>query len=242
MDDARRFRHRPHWAARVLLSLGLLMTLIVPMSNSGCSLGVMAGKMLFGDPMKTCEFTQVTGVDLTKDMKRVVVLCTVPSSAQSSYAALDMSLVDGITTHLKRKGVEVVKQNDVATWIDDHGGLKGDPADSAARIAQDFDVDYVLHVAVENYSDREPESANLYRGHANALLTAFQVSAPKKGGHKQTLQVFVREFSTEYPKHNPVPADTQSPAIFQKRFVDRLSLQFAQHYYNHRMSEEIDAT
>jgi len=211
---------------------------VLILETSGCSLFVMAGKMVFGDPLTASAFTQATGVNLVKDDKRVVVLCSVPEFANSGSPALDLDLVDAISVQLRRNGVNMVSQNEVANWIENQGGLPGDAADIASQAAGELKTDYILHVNVENFSIREENSSDLFRGRTVASVTGFAVT--EVDGLKQALQIFTRDFKSVYPAHHPVSAVSISERAFRKRYFDRIGVQLSHMFYDHRIADEME--
>src|SRR5690606_36217545 len=98
--------------ALVLLAAGL----------PGSSLVTMAGKMIFGDPVMPCAFTNMTRVDLAKEGKTVVVVCSTPEAVKSDFPSLNIDLLDGVARQLNRREIKVVSPDDVAAWMDDNGG------------------------------------------------------------------------------------------------------------------------
>ncbi|MFO1023284.1 MAG: hypothetical protein U0903_21730 [Planctomycetales bacterium] len=75
---------------RSLLLMGAGAALLLPLS--GCSLGVMAGKMLFGDPLIGDDFKGTTGKTLTEKGKKVAVICNAPESVRDEFSALSVDL------------------------------------------------------------------------------------------------------------------------------------------------------
>jgi hypothetical protein len=124
MDDA---KSAQTWNGfRLSRPVALLMACAVGFSQPGCSLFVMAGKMFFGDPAATSTFTQSTRVDLVKEGKRILVICSTPDAVKTNFPSVDFDLLDGVTRRLKVRGIKVVDPDNVATWLDDHGGRWND--------------------------------------------------------------------------------------------------------------------
>jgi hypothetical protein len=194
----------------------------------GCSLGVMAGKMLMGEPLSPAEFHTMTRVDLTKGKHTVLVVCNAPESIDQENSTLSYDLIDGITRRLKLHGVKVVNPDRVAAWIDEHGGIGGDPSE----LAQDFETDFIILIEVQTFSYREPNSPKLLRGQSTGFIRAFEVD--EVGGQPVTNTVFVNEFNSIYPKHQPVSEMGRSSLIFQKEYMDRFCDHIAEKFYDHR--------
>jgi len=212
----------------------LLVICGLTLLQSGCSLFVMAGKMVFGDPQVNSEFMRSTGVDLGKGKHQVMVIASLPAAVKVSYPSVELDLQDEVARRLKRQGVHTINADEVGAWLDDHGG----DWDSVDELAQDFDVDYIIHIRAHKFDHREHNSQDLFRGRAQGDVIGYQVIT--QGERRRALGVFTREFSSEHPRNFAVSVDEKSEAVFQKEFLDRLSHQLAMRFYNHRMSEEVE--
>jgi hypothetical protein len=212
----------------------LLVICSLTLLQSGCSLLVMAGKMVFGDPQVNSEFMRSTGIDLGKGKHQVMVIATLPAAVKVSYPSVELDLQDEVGRRLKRQGVRTVDADDVGTWLDDHGGAW----DSVDALAQDFDVDYIIHIRAHKFDHRENNSPDLFRGRAQGDVIVYQVIS--QGERRRALGVFTREFSSEHPRNFAVSVDEKSETVFQKEYLSRLSHELAMRFYSHRMSEEIE--
>lgn len=220
---------------RFVLLLGLLAATLLTFSQTGCSLFVMAGKMLMGDPLITSPFEQMSKVNLVKDQKKVLVICSTPEYIKNDYPSLNFDLTDGIITKMKRRGIEVVDSSELTSWFDENGG-KTDYKPS--ELAQQFDVDYIVRVDLDRFDYREENSPQLFRGRANGQASAYEVR--KQGDHKFAVQVFVREVQSVYPAQHPVFRDQSgTPKTFRKRYLDIVSNEVASYFYDTRPSEHM---
>jgi hypothetical protein len=204
----------------------------------GCSLFVMAGKMLTGDPLQTAQFKAMTGVDLSKGKHRVAVVCTVPAAVGEELASLNADLIEGITRRMRIHGVNVVSATEMARWLDDNGGVVRDPS----AVAHAFDVDYVAWIDLQAFSlredlTREKNVAHLLRGRAQGFIRAFKVE--EVNGERLALGVYNTEFNIVYPPHQPVQEIGRSALLFQKDFIDRVCLQLSEQFYDHRPGTDI---
>ena len=211
--------------------VGLCGTLAVTLP--GCSLGVMFGKMLIGEPKIPAEFRARTHVDLTKGKHSVLVVCTAPDSVDSENSTLAYDLIDGVTRRMKLHGVDVINPDRVASWIDEHGGIGTDPSE----LAKDFDSDYIVFIEVQSFSFREPSSPKLLRGQSSGFIRVFEIN--EVGEQKIPNTVFATEFASTYPKHQPVSEQGRSSLIFQKEYMDRFCDQLAEKFYDHRPGTDI---
>ena len=193
----------------------------------------MAGKMIYGDPKVTSKFTLGTGMDLAKDGKMVLVVCSIPESVRNEFPSIEFDLIDGTIRRLKRRGIQVVNPDDVASWIDDNGGYWEEPDE----LAEHFNADVIVHVDLSRFSYKEENSPSMYRGRAEGTLYGYEVR--KVGDEKQVREVFVREFIPVYPANSPIPAEVPV-RVFQKRFLDHVITQITQTLADHRISELIE--
>lgn len=196
---------------------------------TGCSLFVMAGKMIYGDPEIPSAFRTRTGVDLTKSEKAILVICSTPESIKSQMPSLDLDLSDSVTRRLKREGLNVVNPEDVARWVDDNGGRW----DHVSDLAGHFDVDYIAHVDLDQFTCRADNSPSMYRGQAYGKVDVYEVR--QEDGPKKTFQIFTNEFRTEYPPLYPLSSqDVSSETGFQQTFLGHVSTQLARYFHDYR--------
>ncbi|RMG35877.1 MAG: hypothetical protein D6725_11595 [Planctomycetota bacterium] len=227
----------------------LLFTCLV--TCSGCSLFVMAGKMLFGDPKMPSAFRLKTGINLEKDDYTVAVVCQTPEAIRLELPSLNFDLTEAIQRRLELRGIHTVDADDIADWLDDYGGRIG----PLTTLADRFKPDVIVVVEVEQYGVRDPNSLNMYRGRSHGTVTAYRVprydaqgrelspdavrkAKPKEIRIGKPLQVYVAEFRTEYPRHNPVSADQVSLRVFQRQFLDYLAKQLARQFHDYRYGSE----
>ncbi len=243
MDDVRdRQSNPPEFLCRRWVMYGEWLCFgVCLLGLAGCSLFVLAGKMILGDPAVPAAFEQSTGVELTEGDKKVVVLCSAPSMTEDGGRSINYEIVESVSRRMKRRGISLIDSNKVRTWMDDNGGRLDDPRD----LAEDFDADFIVYISLGRVTFREENSPSLYQGVANGEVFAYEVKRKKKKGEKQseeveTLEVFSQAFSTTYPDFHPISADQiESPRMFQKQFIDRICSQLAQMFYSHSVSEEI---
>ncbi|GAB4142977.1 MAG: hypothetical protein Tsb009_13750 [Planctomycetaceae bacterium] len=201
---------------------------------TGCSLFVMAGKMIYGDPKVTCAFTKQTGVNLAEERKKVVVLCTFPELSRGEYSSVGADIVENVTLRLKREGIVVVKSKKVYDWLDDRNGIWSDPDE----LAEAFDADYIVHIDLEEFTHRADNSPGMYQGRTVGNVYAYKI-VENEDGEKRADSVLASEFKSVYPPNNPVSVSKKSENTFLREYVDRISEQLAQYFYNHTVSSTI---
>lgn len=218
----------------------LIVTLLT--TTSGCSLFVMAGKALFGDPKATSALTAATGIELEENKRPVVIICSVPGRMLDRFPSLQIDLVDRLTRNMQIHDIKTVPSGDVARWYDDNGEW-GD----YSALAAEFHADHVLHVKVREFDYIVPESETLMQGRCEGDVTLHQVSR-RKGSNlfedseeRSVLvsQMFFKDFKTKFPTSYPVPRETKSEEQFLRLFMDRVALHIGQQVYSYHMSESV---
>lgn len=209
----------------------LLLLAVITVTLGGCSLGVMAGKMFKGEPLRTAEFHSMTGIDLGKGKHRIAVVCSTPASIESDLTSLNFDLIDGITRKMKVHGVDVVDPDVVAKWIDDSGGVVTDPT----AMVNAFDADFVAWIDIDAFSLHEDEKSKLLRGRTNGFVRVYK--AQDVGDGKTALAAFNSEFTSIFPSHQPISELSRTKLSFQKEYIDRLCSELAVKFYDHRPGE-----
>ncbi len=212
---------------RRLFAMVTLLTLATVLP--GCSLFVMAGKMFFGDPKSKCAFHRSTGVDLTEGRHRVLIVCNASHGIGSQYPTLQMDIVEHMTRELRRRNVDLVPADDVATWVDEHGGW-GD----LSRLAEKFSADYMVDIEVQSFSIGVPGSSELYQG-----KLAGRVHVTDFTGSSGPRTVMEESCGVTWPRTPMHRDEMHSQQMFADRFVRDLSGMLSQLLYDYRMSEAV---
>lgn len=224
------------YTLRCLLIAGLLTTC------SGCSLFVMAGKALFGDPKATSALTAATGIALEESKSPVVIICSVPGRMMDRFPSLQIDLVDRLTRNLEIHDIETVPSGDVARWYDDNGEW-GD----YSALAKEFRAQHVIHVELRVFDHVVPESETLMQGRCEGEITMHKIKRPKGSNlfeEKDTQavpinQVFFKDFKTQFPASYPVPRQSKTEDQFLRLFMDRVALHIGQQIYSYQLSEAV---
>lgn len=215
---------RSRWLLLPVIALVALSVL------PGCSLGIMAGKMLFGDPKAKSQFRRATGEDLTKGEKSLLIVCSAPYGILAKYPSIQIDIVDRMTRILDTHHVKVISSDDVAAWFDDHGEW-GD----FSELSDEFDADYIMHIEIESFSCEVPDSRNLLQGKADGKVTVLE--ADKKEPITVSM-AFERTFDVTFPSY-PVPRENKSEQLFIEGFLDRTAISLTHFLYDHRASETV---
>lgn len=211
---------------RTHLTAALVCALLV--SQSGCiNLGTMLGKTLFGDPYQPSLFRQQTGVNLEKEEAEVALACTTNMEVSRDFDALHLDLQDELSRQLRRREIPVSDINAINDALGSNGGAF-DP-DRISRAVPG--ARFMFHIAIERVSINVPDSINLRQGQANGTIRGYEVRTDDATGAKRVVQVFEHPIQVEYPDH-PVPVEHLSEKLFLQQFIDRVTSQVGQVFYD----------
>lgn len=230
---SRNWRQSKNWrSSLMLISVGVLCALMF--TQSGCSLFVMAGKTLMGDPKTPSLFSQKTRVKLEKDDKRVVVLCTIPEFLRADFSAVDRDIVDHVTRRFKIHGVQTVPTNQVDRWLSQNGGFWDDPSDAAQEFTE---ADYIIHFDLDSMSYHEQNSPGMFRGRSQGNVYVYE--AREVNDVRAAFVIFEHEFNSTYPRNYPISEDSTSERTFQERYVTRVADELARLFYDHVAGDDV---
>lgn len=215
----------------MIVRLGLILLLT---SMSGCSLFVMAGKALMGDPQMPSAFKIATGVDLTKADKKVMLLCSMPEFVISEHSAVDRDIIDQVYRRMKLQRIQCVNPDKVDSWLNQNGGMFEHPSE----LVNEIDTDYIVHYELQSVTFREPDSPTFYRGNANVRITVYEVNG--EDSSRQAFEIFQHEITSTYPRNFPMAADTMSERSFRDKYIGRLSNELAQLFYTYNLGDGLD--
>ncbi|HVJ67924.1 MAG TPA: hypothetical protein VM510_08075 [Caulifigura sp.] len=225
---------RASWTSRRLSRRSLLVATAFGVATSGCiNAGALMSKMILGDPVIESAFHQRTRVKLG-EKNHVIIFASAPVTVADDNHSLTYDVVGQMARRFELRKIKVVNPNDVSRIIDRKAG-SADPL----MLAREFpEADYLIHIKFNGYGIKEPNSPNLYRGYAAGLAYAWAARGGDKdeSGPRHVIQVFEQEFQVEHPKH-PVSRDSMSINAFEKQFVDEISKQLGNIFYDHATSE-----
>ena len=203
-----------------------LIAVALAVTQPGCSLFVMAGKMLWGDPKLPSAFWNATGVDLAESGDRVVVIARVPNYLSEERPNLELDLVLGVLDRLRQQGIQTVHVGKLVDWIDDRG-----TSDGVQAAADHFDVVYVIRIDLEQFSNSEDKSPLMLRGRATGGIYAHKVE--RVGEQRVERRVFERGFRTRHPRHQPVELGDVTKSVFVQRHLDEVCATLARFFHDH---------
>jgi hypothetical protein len=202
------------------------------LSQAGCTQVAVLGKWLVGDPKVDAAFKATTGKSLEKGA-RVALVCTAPDGLVSGYDAVALDLREELYNSMDRRGIVMVDADEVSDALDELGGTV-----DATELSRKLEIDYLLHVDVEFFDYRAPNSPRLFHGRAVGLVYGYEVrETPDSDLGQHAVQVFEREFHVEYPGPHPVPVDQTPERVFRNRFIDQIAADLGRLFYDFRTNE-----
>ena len=216
--------HAPRLRSTAVQLFVLVWLLLAP----GCiNVLAMGAKVFLGDPKVPAPFRERTGIDLEKGDRTVALVVDSPFSVSQEFDTLVVDLQDELLRRFKRRGVPVAAVDDVGQALDAAG------ADfNPAAIAQQLDVDVIIHVQIERLTDVENGNPSLFHGQAQGLVRGYEVRGRRGAPDRQVVEVYEESFNTTYPPSHPVPADQVTHRVFLQGFVRQLAADIGRQFYD----------
>jgi len=198
-----------------LFTLVLLLTaLVVP--TVGCLHGVLAtGIYLWqgGNVVPAqCE---------ALEDQRVVVVCRPPSSHEYRHAGAARTIGKRVSKMLAAnvEGIDVVSPQEVDNWVDEQDW------DNFKDLGRAVKATRVVYIELDDFSLYK--GATLYQGDADVRISVYDI---EDGGN----EVWERQVGQIlFPRNSGIPAADKSIQVFQRQFVEVVSDQVAQYFYEH---------
>ncbi len=203
-------------------SLILLSTLLLSLTVLNCT-GCVGGLAQLFYVLKGHEIPAQYN---ELDSNSVAVIVHTDASAYGSDSLSD-TLEKFITINLVANvpGVAIVPKIKVANWIDIHGTDQS----KLAKLGRDVGADYVLSVAVDDYSIRE--GSTIYKGKAEVTISVVD----SESGDSTYVAGPDR---LEYPE-NGRPAIQTDDRKFEMFYLSWLSEQISKQFYKHDPTQEV---
>jgi len=210
------------------LAVAVAVMLLLSVGLSGCrALGYL---LYLGAP--NMPKTVQAEFDGLKDQKVAVVMFA-DYNVLYEYPAARLELSKMIQVELTKnvKGIEVVEPEKVLTY--QLSNIDWESMDKS-RLGRVFDADYVLYIALVEFSTREPGSLNIFRGRITAEASLYQSSGPERSACVWS----DHDMRVMYPPKTPLAQlhqdDRQIRYVTERLFADMLAKKF----YKYKVSKE----
>jgi hypothetical protein len=190
---------------------------------------VMLAYLIGGPPSIEPDFDAQTNKSMTAKDVTVAVVCYAPTEVRFDFADIDKELGTYVAHRLHQHHVQVVSPDRIHAWLDENPDW-----DKAEEIGQAFEAAYVVYIDLENYSLYEKNSANLYRGRSEAIVSVFEMDAD---GHGE--KIYSKEVHSEFPLHAPRSTSEVTYQTFKRQYLSRLSEEIGRLFYEHYFGDNI---
>ena len=207
--------------ARIWLAALPFCVLLLTTAAAGCSALSTITWVINGDRKVEAEFPGLEG-------KRVAVVCISDAQSYASPTSPPMLLARTVTDilRLKVKEVEMVRQDEIADWMDHNDWNSIDYREIGAGVKADM----VVAIELRSYSLHEDKT--LYKGRA-----AFDVKVYDTAHSGNVVWRTTDEFS--FPRNSAVPVTETKESTFAKQFAFMLATRVSRCFYDYPAAEDI---
>lgn len=214
---------------RIFLTLLICGLLTLP----GCNYVVFLGYLIGGPPSIEPRFDADTGKSMTDYEVTVAVVCYTPTELKWDFDKIDYEVGKYVSFRLGEHKVKFVNPDIVRAWLD-----KNPDWDHPEEIGAALGVTYVVYIDMHAFSLYEKDSANLYRGRCEALVSVYEMLEDGSGD-----KVWGKEVTSVYPLRAPRSTSEVTYTTFKKQYLSRLSEEIGRLFYEHYAGDDIlDAT
>lgn len=200
---------------------------------SGCNYVVFLGYLLGGPPSIEPDFDKTTGQSLTDKGVKVAVVCYAPNDLRFQFHKIDKEIAKYVAFRLAEHKIHVVNPDRVQAWLDENADW-----DTPAEIGKALEATHVLYIDLHHFQLYEEDSANLFRGRAEATISVYQMNGTPDGE-----KIYTQEHVSRYPLAVPRSAYEISYTNFKRQYLSRLSEEIGRLFYEHYNGDDIpDAT
>lgn len=195
----------------------------------GCNYVILAGYLIGGPPSIEPDFDRTTQKSMTDKDVTVAVVCYAPPELKWDFHKIDKKLAKYVSFRLAEHKIQAVNPDRVGAWLD-----RNEDWDTPVDIGRALDVTYVVYIDLHKYSLYEEDSPNLYRGRAEALISAFEID---QGGEGE--KIYSKEILSKYPLAVPRSTYEVSYETFERQYLTRLSEEIGRLFYEHYNGDDI---
>lgn len=222
--------------ARVSIRLRVCATLLLlPLALTGCLKPLIFwGYLLGGPPSIEPDFDVMTKKSMTAKDATVAVVCYAPLDVKYDFSAIDHELAKFLTYRLVQHKIKVTNPDQVRAWLDENSENWDEPSE----IGKALGVKYVVYIDLESFNLWEEHSHDLLRGHAEGVVSVFELDEEGNGE-----KIYTKEITSRFPTVAPRAATEVPFATFKQQYLERLSEEIGRIFYEHYNGDDIpDAT
>ncbi len=213
----------------------IVTLLLLPMLLTGCLKPlIFFGYLLGGPPSIEPDFDLMTKKSMTAKDITVAVVCYAPLEVKYDFNAIDHELAKYVGFRLRDHKIKVISPDLVRAWLDENA----DNWDEPSEIGKALNVKYVVYIDIESFNLWEEHSHTLYRGHAEGVVSVFEIDEDGEGE-----KIYTKELASRFPTIAPRAATDVPYATFKAQYLSRLSQEIGRLFYEQYNGDDIpDAT
>jgi len=196
---------------------------------SGCNYVVFLGYLIGGPPSIEPAFDQETNKSLTDYEVTVAVVCYAPKELKWDFDNIDYEVGKYVAFRLGEHKIKFVNPDIVRDWLD-----KNPEWDHPEEIGAALGTSYVIYIDMHDYGLYEEATAHLFRGHAEVMVSAYEMSDDGSGD-----KIFSKELTSKYPLHAPRSTSEVTYSTFKKQYLSRLSEEIGRMFYESYNGDDI---
>jgi hypothetical protein len=195
---------------------------------SGCNYVMVLGYLIGGPPSVEPLFDKETKECMTDKDVRVCVVCFAENKIKYNFENIDYELAQYVAFQLHSHKIQVVNPDQVKAWLEENKDW-----DKPEEIGAHFKTNYVIFIDLNSFSLYEEGSAELYRGHAEAIVSVWKMDDDDHGD-----KIFSAQKTSKYPMHMPVSAADKTYQTFKGEYLTRLSEEIGRFFYEYYAADE----
>lgn len=208
--------------------MGLLCGLLL-VGVSGCNYFILLGYLIGGPPQLEPLFEKETKKSMTDRNVRVAVVCYAPNELKYQFDDIDHILAKFLAVQLSQKKIDVIPPDSVKLWLEQNKDW-----DTPDEVGEAFDTTYVIYVDISDFSLYERDSANLFRGRCEAIVSVYEMKADGTGK-----RIFQHDLTSAFPTQVPRSASEVSYESFRTEYFLRLSEEIGRMFYPYHHGDDI---
>jgi hypothetical protein len=215
-----------HAGVSLLMAAWAALAICLP---SGCNYIILAGYLIGGPPSIEPEFDAMTKKSMTDKDVTTLVVCYAPPEIRRSFALVDKELEKYVSYRLAQHHIKVVPPDLVRAWLDENPEW-----DKPEEIGKAFNSTYVIYIDLNDYTLYEENSATLYRGRADAIVSVFEMDQEGTGE-----KIYDKELHSIYPILEPRDTADVTYSTFKQQYLSRLSEEIGRQFYEYYNGDDI---
>ncbi|MEM1060694.1 MAG: hypothetical protein AAF532_14045 [Planctomycetota bacterium] len=196
---------------------------------TGCNYLLFLGYMIGGPPSIAPDYDVQTGKSMTDQDVEVAIVCYAPIEKSWDFPDIDKDLAEAISLQLELREIKVKNTDRVQAWLDENPDW-----DRLEEVGAGLEVTHVIQVDLSEFSLYEPNSHQLYRGQATAIVSVWEMDGD--GGGEKT---YSKEIVSKYPLATPRSTSEESLSIFKLKYLKRLSDEIGRLFYEYYNGDDI---